>query len=499
MRISILLTAILFLSACTSTRQASAQYNNHLNNQLNKQQRLVASVDSMFTDSAFDHAFWGAKIVSLKTGEIWYERNANKMFNPASNQKIVTGSVALTKLGPDFRYQTTLSTNGSISNGVLNGDLIVFGTGDPTMYTRFGGDPRDTFRKWATILKQKGIRQVTGNIIGDDNAFDDERFGAGWAFDDFEYSYSAEINALQLNEGYVDLKIVPPTSASGSAQIIPNISTSYFTIENQLKVNAGGVNKVSIHRPYPFNTIKVTGEVLPNSRAINDAASISNQTLFFATVMKETLQENGVTVQGKALDCDDIPNWQHTPTDFATLDVQQSPPFAQVLKTMEKESQNLYAETFVRTLGLQLKGLGTFENGRSVVQETLQQWGSAPNVYQYYDGSGLSRQDYISPNVLVNVLSQMRQSPYWSTWYEALPIAGRDGTLQNRMKGTAAENNVRGKTGTISNVRGMSGYVTTADGEEVVFSFLVNGHLLSSRDTDRITDTVLAKVAAFRR
>jgi D-alanyl-D-alanine carboxypeptidase/D-alanyl-D-alanine-endopeptidase (penicillin-binding protein 4) len=120
-------------------------------------------------------------------------------------------------------------------------------------------------------------------------------------------------------------------------------------------------------------------------------------------------------------------------------------------------------------------------------------------VYQYYDGSGLSRQDYISPNVLVNVLSQMRQSPYWSTWYEALPIAGRDGTLQYRMKGTAAENNVRGKTGTISNVRGMSGYVTTADGEEVVFSFLVNGHLLSSRDTDRITDTVLAKVAAFRR
>lgn len=485
----LLILIIVWFSACTATRPVTAQ--------LSPKQKLVASIDSMFNDPAFAHAHWGAKITSLKSGEVWYEHNAQRMFNPASNQKVLSGAVALTKLGADFRYETTLATNGSVVNGVLNGDLVVIGTGDPSLYIDFIENPREVLLKWANVLKQQGIRSITGNIIGDDNAWEDEFFGAGWAFDDFEYAYSTEINALQFNGGYVNLKITPPASLSGKAKVEMKFPTQYVAIENNLQTISSGQNDTQIRRSYPLNTIKISGNIVQGGNVINQTMSVSNQTLFFVTVLKEALQEVGISVQGSPKDCDDLPNWQ-TNAAWTTLHVHQSPLFSEILAVMEKDSQNLFAETFVRTIGAKVKGFGSFQNGRTVLQETLQEWGIPSDRYQFYDGSGLSRQDYVSPNVLSSILIHMRQSPQWQVWYDSLPIAGKDGTLKNRMKNTKAQNNVRAKTGTISNVRGLSGYVTTASGEELVFSFLVNGHLLTGRDTERITDTVLVKIAAFK-
>ncbi len=459
---------------------------------------LQQKIDNRFNDSLFAHAHWGALIKSLKTGKVWYERNSNKMFMPASNEKILSGSAALVTLGPDFTFTTDLCYNGELADSVLKGDLIVFGNGDPTLYERFQKDSRDLFYSWADLLKSRGVTKITGNIIGDDNAFDDENLGGGWSFDGLDVWYSAEVGPLQLNEDYVDITVIPPSDKNGEVEIIPNLPSKYYNIVNNLTVIDTGRAHFNFSRAYGTNTIVFDGTVKAGSGKFVVSPSITNPTLFYVTVLKEALEEKGITVGGNSVDCDDIPNWNHKAEDFPILDVHHSPKLIDILTGMLKRSQNLYAETMPRILGWNETGLGSFGNGKKVVERVLRNFGVEPGTYQYVDGSGLSRYDYVSPEELVKILTGMYNSQYKQLWYNALPVAGVDGTLRNRMKGTKAEGNVHAKTGTISNVRGLSGYVKTAGGEELVFSFLVNGHLLSSKDTEDITDSVLELIADYQ-
>ncbi|RPI72364.1 MAG: D-alanyl-D-alanine carboxypeptidase/D-alanyl-D-alanine-endopeptidase, partial [Ignavibacteriales bacterium] len=214
--------------------------------------------------------------------------------------------------------------------------------------------------------------------------------------------------------------------------------------------------------------------------------------------LKEVFEEEGITVSGLPLDCDDLYLWNHKPNDFNLISLHASPPLKDILSGLMKRSQNMYAETMVRVLGWKEHGLGSFRNGKNVVESVLKNnFEIEPETYAFMDGSGLSRYNYVSPEQLVKIMEGMRKHKYSKIWKDILPVAGIDGTLKNRMKGTSAEGNVYAKTGTISNVRGLSGYVTTSDGEELVFSFLVNGHLLSSKETEEITDSVLEMIASF--
>ncbi len=487
--ISFLIVLSLFFAGCAGTSSIS---------RTDSFTKLRSQIDSVFSQPYFAHAHWGAYIKSLKTGKVWYSRNANKMFMPASNEKIPSAASALTVLGPQFKFETDLCYDGSIAGDTLKGNLIVFGNGDPTLYSHFQKDPRDLFRSWAVMLKGRGIKNISGNVIGDDNAFEDEALGYGWSFDGLDSWYSAEVGALQFNEDYIDLRIVPPSTVNGEVEIIPNIPTKYFNIIKNIEVTDTGRTRIFISRPYGTNDIHVNGVVRAGSRAFERSPSIHNPTLFYVTVLKETLEEEGINVNGKAEDCDDIEGWQHTAADFNILDKHLSPPMKDIIKEMMKRSQNLYAETMPRILGWYKTGEGSFREGKRVVADVLKKFGIEPRTYAYMDGSGLSRYDYISPEQEVKILQAMTKSPYWDVWYDALPIAGIDGTLRNRMKGTAAEKNVHAKTGTISNVRGLSGYITTGGGEHLVFSFLVNGHLLTSKDTEDITDTVLEMIADYK-
>lgn len=480
-RILLVLSAatILTVTGCSASREVAVT------------KTLYEKIDEQFSDSLFAHAFWGVKVESLTSGKVIYERNAGKMFMPASNQKILTTSAALLTLGPDYKFETKLYYNGAINDSVLNGDLIVVGNGDPTFYTRFYKDPRDPFFFWADTLKKTGIKKITGSIIGDDNAFDDNHLGAGWAFDNLDTWYSAEVGALQLNENYIDLKIIPPSDADGKAEIIPNIPSGYFNIINDLKINSDSITSISVTRPLNDNTITVSGNLLSGGRVIENSPSIHNPTLFYATVLKETLEEKGIEVDGEPLDCDDITDFNSEQTGMTLIYTQHSPTLKEILKGLMKRSQNMYAETMVRIMGLEKSGIGSFEEGKKVVEEVLTGFGIKPGTYAYVDGSGLTRYNYVSPDQIINILKGMRQNKLWDVWIDLFPVAGVDGTLRTRMKGTSAEGNVKAKTGTISNVRGLSGYMTAENGEEIVFSFLVNGHLRSGLDTEKITDRVL--------
>jgi D-alanyl-D-alanine carboxypeptidase/D-alanyl-D-alanine-endopeptidase (penicillin-binding protein 4) len=460
---------------------------------------LVRQIDARFDDPGFADANWGVLIQSLDTGRVWYERNADKLFVPASNEKILTTSAALLTLGPDFTFKTYLCHTGEIRGSTLDGDLVVFGNGDPTLYTRFGGQPLDAFREWAAALRDRGIRHVTGDVIGDDNAFDDDHIGSGWSYDGLAAWYSAEFGALMLNEDYVDLTITPPPTVDGQATIASNLPSSYYTVVNRLETVEHGRNRASIHREPNSNEIVLTGTVVAGEASFEESPTITNPTLFYVTVLREVLIGAGIEVQGQARDCDDIPGWQHRPEDFPRLAVRTSPPLADIVHVLLKRSQNLYAETLAHTLGWYRTGLGSFRAGREEVQSQLATFGVAPDTYAYRDGSGLSRYDLVSPRQIVDILRGMRQSRVWEVWRDSLPIAGVDGTIRSRMRGTAAQGNVRAKTGTLSYVRALSGYVTTADGENLVFSTIVNNYLLPTRAAESIQDDVMVMLATFDR
>ena len=461
------------------------------------QDELTEKIHKVFEDTLFSHAHWGVLIKSLTTGETIYGRNSNRMFMPASNQKIITAAVALTELGPDYKYETTISHSGKMIDSVIHGDLIITGNGDPTLSDRIYEKPTSVFELWADSLLTLGIDSISGNIIGDDNKFDDNNIGYGWPHSGLSYWYSAEFGALQLNENYVDFNFFPPNENSDSLIIIPDVKSNYYTVINNLEIVDTGKTEIDITRKYETNNILMGGKILKGSKSFERSPTITNPTKFYVTVLKEVFEEKGIKVGGNPIDCDDIPSFQDSVLVLDTLLVHQSMPLSEILKVLMKKSQNLYAETTIRSLGLNASGIGSFSEGKKVVENTLMSFGIEPNTYAFRDGSGLTRYNFISPKQIVTILENMRESKYWNVWYDIQPIAGVDGTLKWRMKETKAENNVRAKTGTISNVRGLSGYVKTSNNEEIVFSFLVNGHLKSSRDTELITDKVLEILSSY--
>lgn len=488
--IIILLITGLFFSCATSTqgirKKGDADFN-----------RTMKTIDALVHDEVFSHAHWGIMIKSLDSGDIWYTLNEKRLFMPASNNKIPTAAAALQVLGPEFRFTTELLSKGTVSNGVLNGDLVVWSNGDPTLYERYMEDSRAVFYEWAEALKAQGIRSIKGNVIADDNAFDEDYLGSGWAWDYLQVWYAAPFGALQLNENYVDVKIVAPATKEGRVHLLPNMPSSYYRLVDQIEVLDACRNHVWIERDLYSNDIVFKGFLQTGSDTLELSPTIHNPSLFYVHVLKEVLTEKGIHITGNAVDCDDIPGWVHAPEDkeYRELASYASVPLSEVLTRLMKRSQNMYAETMPRLIAWQEKGKGSLSLARDMLDSLFVPFGVEPASWVYADGSGLSRYDYISPEILIKILEGMYRSEYRDIWMSTFPIAGVDGTLRNRMKGSPAEGKALGKTGTIANVRGLSGYIRTASGENVVYSFLVNGHIVSGTENERITDSILALIA----
>ncbi len=464
---------------------------------------LIQLLNEKFNDARFSDAIWGAKIKSLETGKVWYERNADQLLTPASNEKIPTSAATLEILGPDYTFKTTFTAFGEVKEGILHGELVAWGNGDPTLYTRFMKSPTELFETVAEVLKQKGISTITGNIVGDDNAFDDVHIGEGWKPGYLDAWYAAEFGPLQLNENYVDIQITPPTTAEGSVSIEPNLPSNYYEIINKIEVVTSGDSSMYASRENGTRTIVLSGKAVVGKSGVERSPTVPNPTLWYTTVLKETLEKNGITVQGEAVDIDDasgalLAALQTQPS--ALVLEHRSAPLSEILTGLMKRSQNMYAETMPRLVAWEETGKGTFDAGKELIAIELERMGVEKGANHYVDGSGLSNLNKISPNHIISILEYMsKTSTHGELWKSMQPIAGVDGTLSRRMKGTPAEGNVRAKTGTISGVRALSGYVTTADGEELVFSFIVNNSTASNRATEEVTDGALALIADYDR
>ncbi len=405
---------------------------------------------------------------------------------PGSNMKILTLAAAADLLGWDYRFETRLVTTAPLESGVLHGDLIVVGGGDPSISER--SDERGVLQAMARQLREAGVRQIDGRVIGDDDLFDDQELGDGWAWDNLPYGYSAPVTALEYNEGSVDLVIRAGASTGDPVGIQVRPDGSGLEVENRLvTVSETGEGTLDMERRPGSSHLVVRGQIPARAEAFARTASVNNPTLFFVNAFRGALVAEGLQVAGDSVDIDDL----SPKPDLAgarTLAARRSPPLAQVATSMMKVSQNQYAELLLKTIG-----------GKQIERERLRALGIADDSYIIADGSGLSRYNYVTAETIVRILQIFHERPAGASAFVAtLPIAGRDGTLARRLIGTPAEGKVRAKSGTIDNVRAISGYVEDGDGETLVFSIIASNFSVPLAQIDAAVDKALVRLATFR-
>ena len=456
---------------------------------------LRSDLDRIFADPNFANAHWGAEIISLDRGQPIYERNSTRLYMPASNNKVLTTAAALVRLGPDFRYETRIMADGPIVDGTLKGNLVVVGSGDPSNAPRFqGSDPFRTFKDWASRLKEKGIRKIDGDLLGDEAAFEETLLGNGWEWDDLAYGYAAAVSALQFSENVETVEITPGASEGSPAALKMQPLDRYISVENKVLTAAAGAEAdINVERGEGHEHFVLRGAVPLKGNPLSRTVAVEHPARFYLEALKLVLQQDGIDVS--LCSAISIRGWN--PPSLQLLWVHSSPPLAEIIKPLLKTSQNLYAETLVRTLGLKFHGEGSFSRGKEVVEGALHDMSIEKGTYFYADGSGLSRRSLITADLLVRIFKFMYRQKYFQQFYDALPVAGVDGTLAGRMKGTRAENNVHAKTGSIAYVRSLSGYVRTADGEMLAFSMIANNFLVTSKMAEYVQDSVLERLANF--
>ena len=460
---------------------------------------LPQRLDAIFGDTTLAHGHWGVLIRSLDRDETIYAHNEQRLFVPASNQKILTGAAILETLGPDYRYTTTIAASGPITNGVLDGSLLVIGTGDPTFSSRFYDEPRDAFRAWADSLRAVGVTRVTGGIIAVDTAFAGPTLGEGWMWDDLLGSASAPYGALQFNENVLRLELFPSRTDLQPALVVVRPATQAVRILNDTRtVPAGSVTNLRYLRDDVGTGIVIHGEIAADSDGASRTFAVQDPAAYFAGVLRETLREQGISIEGQVFHHTELEPYDPTLFNTWALFVHHSPPLSEILAGMMKPSQNQLAETMLVTVGREVLGDATADGGAAVVDSLLTAWDVQPRRYRMADGSGLSRYDLVSPTMLVRVLEHMDLSDHREAWIAALPIAGRDGTLENRMRDAPLFERVVAKTGSLSGVRSLSGYLTTQSGERIVFSMLMNNYAVSTAVVDRAVETALAEIATAR-
>jgi D-alanyl-D-alanine carboxypeptidase/D-alanyl-D-alanine-endopeptidase (penicillin-binding protein 4) len=458
----------------------------------------------MVNAAEFRNANWGILIVDPVAAETLYSHNAQRLFIPASNQKLVSSSVMLEQLGPNYQFRTVIAARGVVAEQTLSGDLAVIGRGDPTASDHMKGDAMIPMREIADSLWQRGVRHISGRVVAVGNAFPGPVAGFGWPWDGLDGSSFAGADELLFNEGLATIRIHAGANVGESASIDTKPARTYPSVRNMVTTVArepdapsgrggrggrGGGPRVTWYHDTTTSTVVVRGQI-----ALGDSANITvtqhDPDEAYVAALTEALRDRGI-----AVDNQDIPNASaHIDSLFTVLSV----PLSQILPAILKPSQNQIAEVFLRTVGLERTGIGTADSGRRVVERQFAEWKIQPDGFVVRDGSGLSRNDLISPEAVVGILDVMRRSPNFTLFYESLPIAGVDGTIRTRMKGTPAEGNVHAKTGTLSMVRSLSGYVRTADGRLLEFSTLCNNWTVAQADVDRVADAIAVSLAQLR-
>ncbi|MFI5093694.1 MAG: D-alanyl-D-alanine carboxypeptidase/D-alanyl-D-alanine-endopeptidase [Candidatus Acidiferrales bacterium] len=468
--------------------------------------RFGSRVDQLLNAAPANKGDWGLLIVDARTGETLYEKNPDSYFVPASNMKLFTTALALAKLGPDYRFHTTLETRGIISeDGILSGDLILVGRGDPNLSNRkfpyelkeeFDGPPEKALAELAGALVARGVREISGDVVGDDSYFPRERYPNGWEIDDMVWEYGAAISAIVVGDNTVAVTLTPGEKMGDPVNATVAPLTLDFSLQNDVTTSAADVKSdLTLTRDPGASLVVVRGTLPAKSAPRKLVLAIEEPAQHAASLLAALLAERGVKIDGKVRAAH-VPETDTTPRTILAEHV--SVPLGDSVKLINKISQNLHAEMLLRTVARQNGLWNTPEDLLKVPQDFYAAAGIAPDDVIQTDGSGLSRHDLVTPRAVVTLLKYAQGQPWFAPYYASLPVAGIDGSLQDRMKGTVAAGRIHAKTGSVEHVRSLSGFAEWPDGRRLIFSFLSNNESGKNHEAaDALNGLCVAMIEEF--
>lgn len=445
---------------------------------------LAERIDAHVAQPRFAHARWGIEVLSLDDGRVVYAHDADKLFVPASTAKLFTAALALEALGPAFRLPTRVFGMEPDAHGVVRGHAVLYGMGDPTL----GADAStaDWANQMAVQMTSRGIRRITGDLVADDTFFSTPPYGTGWEAGDLQARYGAQPSALSVSENAVRVTVTPAAQEGAPAQIQLDPARGVAKLDNQLITAAAGTPaEVNLYRGAGSDTLHAFGQVPLRGTVQRFPLSSDDPARVAGEALRDALARHGISLGGTVR----VAHWPQgtLPLRRGTtlLAEVESPTLLDVLRGGLKRSQNLYLQNLWLMCGVRMQAtqpppgngdgfISTEAWGLIGLRLLLDQWNIAADEVQLQEGSGLSRGDLVTPHAMTRVLERLSQRADAPAVRDTLPVAGMDGTLQARMKGTPAEGNVRAKTGTLSGVRGLAGYVSTAAGKRLAFTIFLN-------------------------
>ncbi len=484
-----------------------------------KRKPLPARIAAILADPDLARSYWGMEIVSLTSGKILYVQNNDKLFTPASNTKLFTTSAALALIGPDYKFRTSVETTGSLDkHGRLSGDLLLVGRGDPNLSgrelpydlrTQRNDHPIKVLEDLADSLVQKGVKYVDGDLIADDSYFAFERYGEGWSQDDLVWGDGAPVSALAINDNVVFVNILPADRPGDRAFVSVVPFADYYRVDNRIITTpAGTARRIFFNREPGSTALTLWGEMPIDDQGANQALAIEDPAAFASELFRSLLEKRGITVYGRQrtrhTELAGLSTFSVTataeargggdellhpslPNQTMVLATYESKPLIEDIRVVNKVSQNLHAEILLRLLAREKGTAPTVGNGLEVLRGFLSKVGIPSDQYVFYDGSGLSRQNLVTPHAMVMLLSYASSQTWGKEFRDTLPLAGVDGSLADRLKGTVAQGRVYAKTGSLGGVKSLSGYGTTNHGDKIAFAIVSNN---SNVPAKKITDAI---------
>lgn len=448
---------------------------------------------------------WGVQVVQVETGATLAELNAQQYFVPASNLKLYSGALALMRLGADYRFSTSIRRD-------ANGDLRLVGGGDPSMSARAypyakgpdPGQPLAAIEAMADALVAQGLKQVAGDVVGDDSRWVWSPYPEGWAVDDTIYESGAPVSALTLNDNTMDVTVTPGAAVGDLARLTWKPALEYFAIDNRV-VTEAGERQLELFRDGP-GQLRLVGRIAPGGPGRTITVAVDDPAQFAATALYDALTRRGVVIRGRPLARHRAPSRNGSPSSRADegelLWQRQSPPLSELLGVLEKVSQNLHAEMILREVAWQTAGDGALGTGLAELKKLLGEIGIAPDDYDLRDGSGLSRMSLVTPQTTVKLLQYLHQSPHRGLWLNVLPVGGVDGTLENRFKskGLPARDRARGelvraKTGSLAHINALAGFIESKTHGRLAVAIMANSSQVPSAEIRAAIDKLCVELS----
>ncbi len=450
----------------------------------------------------FLQSIWGLKVQHGDSNTI-FEHNAANFLKPASNAKLYVTALALDQLSPDYRIRTSVYANTKAdSSGIVAGDVIVYGRGDPTFSQRFNyGAYARSLKSLVDAIAASGVKRINGDIVADESFFRGSGIGSGWKWEDLQYHYGAAASALSIDDNVIRYTIKPGSRVGDPCTFVGQPETALVRIINRTRTTSSDGSGIRFYRAPGDTNIYFSGSLsVQNTKGATEAVAMPDPAALFAEQLKKRLVEKGITVSGRTRSV----NWlerQDRPVDYSQM-VEicsvNSRPLSEIINKTLKNSQGLYAQLLLLQVGSKYTEnphLNTEKAGLKMLESFLIQANINPEEVLLEDGAGLSRDGLVTANANVALLKYMAEHKYSNTFINSLPLAAVDGTLMSRFANTSAAKNLRAKTGTLPKVAALSGYLTNASGERLIFSMMLNNCNQSEMENKAALDSIVVMLA----